>query len=398
MPDIYERITAFNKHRLPDIVKLKYKAMSANVFSFFRGTCHLFFEDMANTNSLPASPLTWICGDLHLENFGSFKGDNHMVYFDLNDFDEASLAPATWEITRMVTSILIAFDSLGLDANAATNAAKLFLSTYNETLSAGKARSIDPRTADGIVCTFLETAEKRKQKQLLKKGTVLKRGTRTLLLDERHFKLEKPLKKELIAFIDEWIKTSKYAAFNFETLDAVFRLAGTGSVGVKRYLFLLKSQEIKNKFLLLDMKQALPSSLQPYLKIKQPKWESEAVRVISIQERMQNVSPALLGAVLFNNEPYVLKQMQPVADKISFELLKDRYDDIDQVIKEMAILTASAQIRSTGRQNSAIADDLILYGKRNKWQSDILDYAAKYTKQVNKDYNEFITGDNKGLY
>ena len=86
--------------------------MAQNAFAFYRGTCHLFYEDLQSDHTLPASPLTWICGDLHLENFGSYRGQNKMVYFDLNDFDEALLAPACFELVRMVTSIFIGFESL----------------------------------------------------------------------------------------------------------------------------------------------------------------------------------------------------------------------------------------------------------------------------------------------
>src|SRR5471030_1795892 len=101
MLTIYERIQKFNAPLLPNVVKLKYEAMAENVFRFYRGTCHLFYEDLSQMNQLPPSHLTWLCGDLHLENFGSYKADNKLVYFDLNDFDESILAPANWELARM---------------------------------------------------------------------------------------------------------------------------------------------------------------------------------------------------------------------------------------------------------------------------------------------------------
>jgi uncharacterized protein (DUF2252 family) len=82
--------------------------MSESAFRFFRGTCHLFYEDLGKNSSFPSSPASWITGDLHLENFGSYKGDNGLVYFDVNDFNEAILAPVTWEIARMTTSIFVA--------------------------------------------------------------------------------------------------------------------------------------------------------------------------------------------------------------------------------------------------------------------------------------------------
>jgi uncharacterized protein (DUF2252 family) len=49
--------------------------MTENAFRFFRGTCHLFYQDLAPAQPLPLSPLAWICGDLHIENFGSYRGD-----------------------------------------------------------------------------------------------------------------------------------------------------------------------------------------------------------------------------------------------------------------------------------------------------------------------------------
>ena len=398
MPTIYDRITEFNKGRLPDMLQLKYKAMAASMFAFFRGTCHLFYEDLSKNDTLPVSPLTWICGDLHLENFGSFKGDNHMEYFDLNDFDEAVLAQSAWELARMATSIFVENENLALPENAAVQAVHMFLDTYSTVLKKGKAISVDPRTADGIVREFLENVEKRKQKELLKKRTYLKKGNLFLLADDRHFELDKSLKAELMVFVEAAVKHIDCLHYNYEVQDAIFRLAGTGSVGVKRYMFLLKNLDIKKKYLLIDMKQALPSSLAPYLKVKQPVWPSEAERVIAVQKRMQNVSPALLSPVFFKEQPYVIKQLQPLEDKINFDLLKGRGKDIEKVIKEMALLTASAQLRSTGRQSSAIADEFIAFGQKNDWQAGVLAYAVKYLLQVKQDYQEFLEGYNKGAY
>jgi len=391
MPDIYKRIVDFNEGLLPDMVKHKYEAMAENIYRFYRGTCHLFYEDLSKADHFPPSPAAWICGDLHLENFGSYKADNKLVYFDLNDFDEAVLAPCAWEIVRMVTSIFIAFENLEIEEERAVKMAQLFIRNYAATLTKGKAISIDPRTAKGIVCSFLEKAEKRKQKELLKKRVISKKHKLFLSLDhEKHFELEKPLRKELANHINEWIKTSSDGPYNFEVVDSVFRLAGTGSIGVKRYLFLLKSTNTKNKYLLLDMKEAKPSSLQPYVNIKQPHWTTEAERVVDVEQRMQNISVALLGTTIFRGDSFVLQRMQPTEDNINFELIKDRYRDIYQVIDDMAVLTGSSQLRSSGRQGSAIADQLMTYGEDTEWQEEVLRYALRYAKQVKRDFREFL--------
>jgi uncharacterized protein (DUF2252 family) len=70
------------------MVQLKYEAMAENVFRFFPGICHLFYENLAAAKPLPLLPLAWIFGDLHFENFGSFRGENGLIYFDLNAFEK----------------------------------------------------------------------------------------------------------------------------------------------------------------------------------------------------------------------------------------------------------------------------------------------------------------------
>jgi uncharacterized protein (DUF2252 family) len=399
MTTLHQRITDFNKPLLPEMVQLKYEGMAESIFRFFRGTCHLFYQDLSEAKPLSASPTTWTCGDLHLENYGSYKADNRLVYFDMNDFDEGILAPAAWEIARMVTSIFVAFEGLEIPEADAIVAAKKFLQEYAHILSLGKAFSLDPRTANGIVCTFLTTVEKRKQKELLKKRTTSKR--KKLLLPEEHsklFKLDKDLKEDLMAHVDEWIGTTKATSFDFKAIDAIFRLAGTGSIGVKRYLFLMKSQNTEDKYLLLDMKQARPSSLAPYVKIAQPVWASDAERVAAIQQRMQGVLVSLKGVTHFKGDDYTLQEMQPMEDKINFELIKDRYKDIDHVLNDMALLTASAQLRSGGRQGSAIIDELIAFGSDDRWHQDIIDYARHYTKTVKQDYKTFVKDYKDGKY
>src|SRR6201986_3668368 len=135
MKTVPHRIKEFNSNRTEELVQIKYQLMAENPFRFFRGTCHLFYEDLFHRPALPPSPISWICGDLHLENFGTYKGDNRLVYFDLNDFDEGMLAPAALEVVRMVTSIYIGCESVGIKDKEIEQIAALFLRVYTTTLS-----------------------------------------------------------------------------------------------------------------------------------------------------------------------------------------------------------------------------------------------------------------------
>ncbi len=398
MPSIEERIKQFNSNRLPGYTALKYRAMAKDPFYFLRGTAHLFYDDLVAANALPGQPFTWVCGDLHLENFGSYKGDNRLVYFDINDFDEACLAPASWELARMATSIFVALDTMGAATVEAKSMALLFLQTYAKVLAKGRSRYIEPQTAKGITRSFLLKVSCRKQKDLVKERTVSRNGQLVLLPDnKRLFTIEPSFKSTLSVFINDWMANGGHR-HAYQVIDAGFRIAGTGSVGVKRYLFLLKRLYAERKYLLLDMKQAQPSALQSHLPIQQPAWSQEAERVVAIQERMQNISPALLGAALFNNESYVIKEMQPTADKINFTTLENRYSDMEEVLENMALLAASAQLRSSGRQGAAVADDLIAFGRDGSWIQPVMAYAGQYAQQVKEDFSNYLAAYRKGYF
>jgi uncharacterized protein (DUF2252 family) len=388
MNDSFKRIEAFNEGRIPEILKVKYKLMQGDVFRFFRGSSHLFYEDLEKNNPLPPSPLTWICGDLHLENFGSFKGDNRLVYFDLNDFDDAVQAPAVYDIARLVCSIFVACDSLKIEEIKALKMAQLFLKTYSEVLTKGKAYYIEPQTAKGIVHKFLVTVSKRKDKRLLKKRTIKTKDSLAIFLKHpRHFALKPKLKTELTNYLNNWLQHNHYSPYNFEVQDVAFRMAGTGSLGVYRYLFLLKSK--KGKYMLIELKQAMPPAPKKHIGIQQPQWDSEAERVVAVQQRMQNVPPALLSHGNFRGRSYLIQEMQPTKDSFDFKLVRDAYRDLYQFIHDMAVLTASAQIRSSGWKGASVVDELSAFGENNQWQDSLLDFGRNYSQTVKKDYLEF---------
>ncbi|UAY51231.1 DUF2252 family protein [Ferruginibacter albus] len=397
MENISKEILNFGKDLLPDMLQYKYQFMTDNLYRFYRGTNHIFYKDLKKSHLLPSSPVSWISGDLHLENFGSFKGDNRLVYFDLNDFDEAVLAPCIYEVVKVVTSIFIAFQALNIEQKKALNMAELFLKTYSNKLIKGKADYIERNTAKGIVCNFLTAASERSPKELIKSRTITKNKVK--LDHPKHFPLHKTLRKDLIEHITTWLKKDEASPYNYEVIDAAFRLAGTGSVGQKRYLFLLQSSnKAGEKLMLLDMKQSTPSCVVPYLSVKQPDWKTEADRIVSIQYKMQNKIPALLSTSCFKKDWYVMQEMQPTEDSINFKLLKKNYRDMYQVIDDMAMLTASSQLRSSGQQGSAIADELIEFGKDNKWQNKVLKYAIQYCSKVQQDYISFLSDYKKGVF
>ena len=387
--NIKTRIEKFNNGRNPELLKLKYKKLATDPFSFFRGTCHLFYEDLSQNSGMNLAPLTWICGDLHLENFGSYKGDNRLVYFDINDFDEAVIAPCTWEIVRFITSIIVGSRSLGVDEKESLNLSELYLKTYSQTLSKGKAKTVEKETAKGLVKDLLESLKKRNRADFLDKRTQEKKGKRRLIVDNKRIIPATAAEQENVEkLIKNWHHTTNQNADFYQIIDIQKRIAGTGSLGLERYIILVEGNGSPDENYLLDFKETQSSSLQPYLPASQPQWETPAKRVVAIQQRLQGTSPALLEAINDGDKSYLLRELQPEEDAVNLQAWDRKLGRLQKLIETMAQVTAWDQLRSGGRQGSAIADELINFGQ-SSWHNSILEYAVYYSQKVNQDFQEF---------
>jgi uncharacterized protein (DUF2252 family) len=386
--DVWELIRSFNRERDSNIVARKYRKMRRNAFAFFRGTCHIFYRDLP-VSSLSLAPRTWICGDLHLENFGAYKGDDRQIYFGIDDFDEGMLAPCTWDVVRLLTSIFLAVDSLSLEQTDGQRLARVYLDSYANTLSSGKIRAIVADNAKGIVVDLLKTLDRRKRSDLLDERTELIKNRRHLKFDgEKILKISQEKYERVERVIFEWAQTQANSDF-FDVLDIGFRVAGTSSLGLDRYLILIVGKGSPDSNYLLDFKQQPIYILPTFLTKSQPPWASSATRVMTVQQLVQSAPPALLAAIEFDESSYLLRELQPTQDKIELSDGEIRIDRFEKLIETMAEITAFAQLHGSGKMGAAIAQDLIDFGKNLDWQQHVLIYASNYAGQVRRDYQDF---------
>lgn len=386
--DVWQLIRSFNRQRISSILPQKYAKLPKNAFTFFRGTCHLFYQDLPVNLTTFSAPIVWICGDLHLENFGTYKGDDRQIYFGINDFDEGALAPCTWDITRLLTSIFLAADPLNLDRSDADKLADLYLNSYTNTLSIGRIRSIVEDNAHGIVESLLKDLRKRKRIELLDERTELIKDCRQLRFDhEKTLNITPQQYHQIARTIDDWTKFQANPDF-FEVLDIGFRVAGTGSLGLDRYLILVAGKGSPDNNYLLDFKQQPISALQSYLRA-QPQWQNQATRVMTVQQLAQSAPPALLAAIEFNDGSYLLRELQPTQDKITLKASKVDLLQLEKLIDTMAQTTAFVHLHGSGKSGAAIAQELIDFGHNLDWQQEVLIYARNYARQVEIDYQNF---------
>jgi uncharacterized protein (DUF2252 family) len=367
--------------------------MRKNAFAFFRGTCHLFYQDFHQylqiDSSLNLSPLVWICGDLHLENFGTYKGDNRQIYFGINDFDEGVLAPCSWDITRLLTSILLAVESLSFDRSDGERLMEVFLDSYVNTLVTGRIGAIGQNNARGIIADLLETLSHRNRSDFLDERTNLIEDRRQFKFDdEKILKISKQQKNRVTQAIDSWAQDLEDRDF-FEILDVGFRVAGTGSLGLDRYLILVTGKGSPARNYLLDFKQQLPSALAPYLIQPQPQWANQATRVMQVQKLVQPAPPALLAAIEFNGGSYLLRELQPTQDKIELKTDRISLRQLEKLIETVGQIAAFAHLHGSGKMGASIDRDLIEFGRNLAWQQQLLSYAINYARQVSIDYQDF---------
>jgi uncharacterized protein (DUF2252 family) len=388
-PSVVDRIREFNAGRDPERLALKYRAMRASPFAFLRGSCHLFYDELASA-SLPAdAPLVWACGDLHLENFGSYKGDNRLVYFDLNDFDEAALAPCAWDLARLLASVLVAAKSLGVDARRALRLCDGFIDAYAGALLTGKARWVERETAQGMVRELLESARNRNRAQFLDRRTVRSGKSRRIRIDgKKALAVDSRQRKRIETFMRAFARAQPKPGF-YRLLDVARRIAGTGSLGVERFVLLVEGKGSPDANYLLDLKQALPSTLAPHLEARQPRWENEAQRVVCLQQRAQAISPAFLRPVVIDGIAYILKGLQPAEDRVALDQWHGHFDRLQSLMTTLGEIVAWAELRSAGRQGSASADELIDFGGRKKWRTRMVAVARACQQQVDRDWREF---------
>ena len=369
--DVIAEIRDFNQGRDPERLKVKYEAMTESPFVFLRATCHLFYRDLASESALPYSPLSAVCGDLHFENFGAYRGDNRLSYFDINDFDEAVHAPCWWDVVRFLTSLLVGARTLKLARADAVHLCSAFLATYGRELASGKPRWIERETARGMIRDVVAgLADKTRAALLATRTEARDKGKARCLRADGKFALPaSDADRDKVTLAIANFATGQRDASLFRVLDVARRVSGTGSLGLERYVILVQGRGAPDRHLLLDLKYQPPSALAPYLPSASPAWSSEADRVLILQHRMQAITPAFLNVIRIGERSYVLKELMPRQDRLHLEQWDGKLARLERVAVSMGAVTAWAHLRGAGWRDTVPREDIVAFGTDTSWHA-----------------------------
>ena len=87
----------------------KHAKMGESPFVFLRGTFFRWAETILEVcPDLARAPTALTVGDIHLENFGTWRDDDGRLVWGVNDFDEAAEMPFAIDLVRLATSAVLA--------------------------------------------------------------------------------------------------------------------------------------------------------------------------------------------------------------------------------------------------------------------------------------------------
>jgi hypothetical protein len=122
---------------VPADLAFKHRQMAKGQYPFLRATFYRWAQRWPDVCAkLTNAPIVLAVGDLHVENFGSWRDKEGRLAWGVNDFDEAYQLPYTNDLVRLATSAALAIEAgkLGLRTR---EACYLLLSGYTEGLRFG---------------------------------------------------------------------------------------------------------------------------------------------------------------------------------------------------------------------------------------------------------------------
>jgi len=143
MTSIIEATRAFERWLRAELevvegdLTLKHRLMAADPFSFMRATFYRWVPVWGEVCAdLASAPRLLAVGDLHVENFGTWRDAEARLVWGINDVDEAAPMPYTLDLVRLAASALLARreEHLAITPKAAC---KAILDGYRKQLEAG---------------------------------------------------------------------------------------------------------------------------------------------------------------------------------------------------------------------------------------------------------------------
>ncbi len=384
--DVVQLLLESQRGRIPELLPIKWAHMKASPFGFFRGAVPVMAADLA---PLPRTGLmAQLCGDAHVQNLGAFEAPDGRLIFDINDFDETIVGPWEWDVKRMAASLVLAGREAGNSDKECRSAVLAFAAQYrlhmhqfSEMPFVDLARFQIYRPVD-CLRTVLRKAERATPLHNLQKLTYC-RGGKHIFHDRKPLQFHiaqkeaEAAKASLADYVESLLPERAHFFRQYRVEDVVFRVVGTGSVGLRDYVLLMFGGAVSDP-LFIQIKEEPGSAYAPYLP-HSPVASHQGQRTAEGGRAMQMQSDIFLGWTSIAGRQYVVRQLRDHKAAIEQEdLRKQGLIDYAEMCGE---LLSKGHARSG--DPCAIAGYL---GNNNKFDSAMASFGVIYADQASKDW------------
>ena len=319
-PDPVALLESQADSRIAELVPVRYGRMLASPFAFFRGAALIMALDLAASGH--SGITVQLCGDAHVSNFGLFASPERSLVFDINDFDETLPGPWEWDVKRLVASLAVVGRVNGFTHADREGVIRACAKAYRERMRTlaqmGELdvwyahtvidheleASVNPTFAQAIRRTAAK-ARSRDNLEALSKLTVRVDGRRRIVSDppllipidelvgEAQARQHEQQMSDLIdAYRENLDPSRRELVGRFRYAGLARKVVGVGSVGTRAWVVLALGRDDGDP-LLMQVKEAQPSVLEPYL--GSSGITNAAQRVVNGQRLMQSSGDILLG-------------------------------------------------------------------------------------------------------
>ncbi len=278
---------------------------------------------------------------MHLANFGLYASAQGNLIFAINDFDEVHPGPWEWDLKRLCASACVAARLLGADEAEATLAAvaayRRHLQRYSEMgfLETWYDRVDEAAIFDALPPTLTERAkalieESHGKRNLRSFGNLTETvdGKRRFL-DQRPDLTRETVNKDglpLIPAIEAMLRgyyrslsEDRQRLFSrYRIVDVARKVVGISSVGTDCWVMLMEGLDAEDP-IFLQVKEARPSVLAPYVKTPSP-YSNNGKRVVAGQRLIQGAPDIFLGwGPDYGRRQYYIRQLTDMRDGVPLE-------------------------------------------------------------------------------
>jgi len=347
------------------------------------------------------------CGDCHLMNFGGFATPERELIFDINDFDETTVAPWEWDVKRLAASMVVAGRSNRFRERDCRDAAWDALKSYHEHL----AEFATMPTLDAwyqelgmeeVAVEIRDPELRRLSKRALRKASAesaqvkeyikltIEEGGEPRIKDDPPLiyhdnNPDAPINHRVIEAAHTQYRQTlpperRVLLDRFEIKDVASKVVGVGSVGTRCGISLLVSG--KGDPLFLQFKEARESVLEPYA--GRSLYSHSGQRVVVGQRLMQAASDIFLGwYTAEGNKHFYVRQLRDAKISTPIEVMKP--SNLRNYGRMCGWALAKAHVRS----GDAIILDAYL-GKGDVFEDAVADFAVSYADQSEKDHAALV--------